>query len=408
MNKRTKTILLAVIAIVIIAAGSGVYYVSTKPTTSSDIVVGAAVSETGIYASAGIGIVEGYQLWVEHVNQEGGLLGRQVRLIVYDDMSDPTTTRSLYERLITVDHVNMLFGPYSSTCSSAMQPVAEASHMVVLQPMSTADANYEQGYNYTFLVRLGTSAAEDTEFFNMLNSTSPKPTTMGIIYDIDYFPESAAASLKAEASQYGMNVTFYQGVPLGTTDVTSVVMNLKAANPEVFVDLGELTDGELILRTVNEFSYTPKLIYAPDCEDPSFWPTVGSIANGVTISYDFLPTFPFPGVAEFNHLYQSVYNATCYNTFIAVGYTTGQLFEAAVKGTGSLNQDAIKQYLITHEVDTILGPWKLDTTALAQGEKYIPQCASPIGQYMYNNGTVELVWTPAEATAPLVYPVPSS
>src|SRR5205823_5817256 len=115
-----------------------------------EIVIGASMSLSGSYAAGGKYSLEGTQLWVDDVNERGGLLGRKIQLVYYDDKSDANTGVQLYEKLITADKVDLLIGPYSSAVTSAVSTVAEKHHMTMLGPEAADVKIYQRGYKYNF------------------------------------------------------------------------------------------------------------------------------------------------------------------------------------------------------------------------------------------------------------------
>jgi branched-chain amino acid transport system substrate-binding protein len=123
---------------------------SARAEEKKPIVIGASMSLSGSYAAGGKYSLEGTQLWVDDVNQRGGLLGRQVRLVYYDDKSDANTGVQLYEKLITSDKVDLVIGPYSSAVTSAVSTVAEKHHMAMLGPEAADAKIYQRGYKYNF------------------------------------------------------------------------------------------------------------------------------------------------------------------------------------------------------------------------------------------------------------------
>src|SRR5437764_4120970 len=123
---------------------------SARAEEKKPIVIGASMSLSGAYAAGGKYSLEGTQLWVDDVNARGGLLGRPVRLVYYDDKSDANTGVQLYEKLITADKVDLIVGPYSSGVTSAVSTVAEKHHMVMLGPEAADVKIYLRGYKYNF------------------------------------------------------------------------------------------------------------------------------------------------------------------------------------------------------------------------------------------------------------------
>ena len=114
--------------------------------------IGATLSQTGAYAALGQNTLRGYQLCVKHLNEKGGVLGRKLELVVYDDASDPATAVRLYETLITQDKVHLVLGPYSSPISEAVADVTEKHKMPMVAPTAAATSIYRKGRKFIFMV----------------------------------------------------------------------------------------------------------------------------------------------------------------------------------------------------------------------------------------------------------------
>ncbi|MEM3697222.1 MAG: amino acid ABC transporter substrate-binding protein [Candidatus Bathyarchaeia archaeon] len=399
------------VIVILIVAGIVAYYYWPRPQAKTEILIGAAVSQTGALAPMGNKVIAGYRLWEEYINSEGGLLGMTVRIIMYDDQSDPTRTKSLYERLITVDQVDFVLGPYSSGCSLAMAPVAEKYKKITIHPLSTAGELYNNpDYDYQFLAKVGgisgigvPSMEEDylhVQFFKSFADIR----TVGVINTADYYPRSRANSFKALAQYFGLRVTFEDEIPKEATDVTAVITRIKEANPDIFVVIGFLPIETLLIRTAFEQGYHPKMIFGATCNIPEAWNILGDKCQGVVTSLDFLPSLNFTESKKFVQLYQNKYGKLPEGHFEALGFASCQLLEAAIKATKSLNQDRIKEWLINNEVETCVGPWKLSKVAFDLGYKYVPEYFKMIPQWQ--NGKMEIVYPTEIATATPIYPIP--
>ena len=412
-NKQAITkmwaIVLAVVILVAAVAGSAAYYL-TLPTPKKEILVGAAISQTGSYGAAGNTLLEGYKLWEKDVNQRGGILGIPVRFIVYDDKSDPATTKSLYERLITVDKVDFLLGPYSSACSFAMAPVAEKYHMVVLHDMNNAKSIFSQGWEYQFMVVLGglTDLQQQMPFFLMLSSmpADQKPKTIGVVNTADLYPQGVANGTIAFAKQYGFDVVFHEEIEKGSTDVTAVVSKLKNANPDAVFFSGYFPEETLLIRTTYELGFHPKAIqsYLAMLLWTQAVSTLGQQANGVYGNAQYLTSYNFAGNAQFVQMYKAQYNKepTIYQ---AMGYSCCLLLEKAIIGVGKSNdQEAVRTWLLNNKVELPIGTWQVDQTLANQGIKYVPQVSLLVHQII--DGVPQIVYPPANATHTFVYPLP--
>jgi branched-chain amino acid transport system substrate-binding protein len=405
-----RWVIIACILIIVIVAGVVAYFLWPRPPAKTEILIGAAVSQTGSLAPMGNKVIAGYKLWEENINEKGGLIGMKVRIILYDDRSDPTTTKSLYERLITVDHVDFVLGPYGSSCSLAMAPVDEKYKMVTIHPLSTAGELYSQGYDYQFLAKLGgisgmgiVNMEEDYEFFKFFQ-TLKDLKTIGVINSADYYPRSRAKAFKSLAGYFGYKIAFEDEIPKEATDVTAVITKIKEANPDLFVVIGYLSTETLLIRTAYELGYHPKLIFGATCNIPEAWDILGEKCQGVITSLDFLPSFNFTESQKFVQLYQAKYGKLPEGHFEALAFAACQLLEAAITATRSLDHESIKQWLINNAVETCVGRWKVSKVALEAGFKYVPEYFRIIPQWQ--NGAMKIVYPPEFANAEVIYPIP--
>jgi len=405
-----KKWVVACILVIVIGAAVVAYLLWPHPPAKTEILIGAAVSQTGSLAPMGNKVVAGYKLWEEYINQKGGLLGMKVRIILYDDRSDATTTKSLYERLITVDQVDFVLGPYGSSCSLAMAAVAEKYKVVTIHPLSTAGELFNQGYDYQFLAKLGgisgigiVSMEEDYLYFKFFD-TLKDLKTIGVINTADYYPRSRATAFKSLAGYFGYKIVFEDEIPKEATDVTAVITKIKGVNPDLFVVIGYLSIETLLIRTAHELGYHPKLIFGATCNVPEAWDILGEKSQGVITSLDFLTSFTFNESQKFVQLYQAKYGKLPAGHFEALAFATCQLLEAAISATRSLDQESVKQWLINNAVETCVGRWKVSKVALDAGFKYVPEYFRVIPQWQ--NGIMKIVYPPEFADSKVIYPIP--
>ena len=185
------------------------------------ITIGAAVSTTGSNGRTGLYQQEAYLLWEEQKNAAGGLLGRPVRMVLYDDQSDPATGARLYERLLTEDQVDLVLGPYSSSVTQAVAQVTERAGQPILAAGASAGDLWARGYQYLFGVY---SVAEDY-FKSIVLDIAPAQgyTTAAIIYEDTLFPTSTASGAAAHCEAAGIEVVVNEVYPAEATDVSSVL-----------------------------------------------------------------------------------------------------------------------------------------------------------------------------------------
>src|SRR5262245_34111545 len=201
-------------------------------TAQGPIRIGASLPLTGTYAKLGKNQHERYQLCEKDLNAKGGLLGRKVQFVVYDDQSMPATAVRLYEKLITEDKVDAVMGPYSSAVSEAVANVTEKYKKVMVAPLASTTSIFKKGRKYIFMV---VSPAE--VYLDGLIDMAAKRglKTVAVINEDTLFPKASAAGAAEQAKKRGMQVVLLEAYPKGNTDFSALLVKLKAANPDVLV-----------------------------------------------------------------------------------------------------------------------------------------------------------------------------
>lgn len=358
------------------------------------ILVGASVSLSGTYAAGGRYSIEGTQLWVDDVNRRGGLLGRPVQLVYYDDKSDANTGVQLYEKLITADKVDFIIGPYSSGVTSAVSTVAEKHKMVMLAPEAADAKIYMRGYRYNFqsqtqagLYMMGALVLAKAHGYR----------TLAMLAEDTAFPKAVSAEVAKVAEQHGLNVVFSETYPKGSSDFSALLTKVKQLAPDVLFANSYLPDAQGILRQARELDVNAKMFaVAVGGAEPEFG-NLGSTAEYAFGATQWGPTMPWKGNAEFVKAYQQKFNrAPDYHS--AANYATMQVLEAAVKQVGSIDQDKLAATLHKLKLDTIYGRFEVDARGVQIG------FTSALLQWQH--GKQMLVWPEDVAQAKAILPAP--
>ena len=357
----------------VIAAAAALAQSQAARAEPKSIVIGASVSLSGTYAGSGKYSIEGTQLWVEDVNARGGLLGRPVRLIYYDDKSDPNTGVQLYEKLITSDKVDLIVGPYSSGVTSAVSTVAEKHRMVMLGPEAADVKIYTRGYKYNFQAQtqagrymLGALALAKANGYK----------TLALLAEDTAFPKAVSAEVAKMAGEYGLKVVFDETYPKGSSDFSALLTKVKQIAPDVLFANSYLPDSQGILRQCHELGIEAKMFaVAVGAAEPEFR-NLGPSAEYVFGATQWAATMPRAGNPAFVDAYQRKFNrAPDYHS--AANYASMQVLEAAVKQVGSLDQDKLAAAVSKLKLDTVYGRFEVDprgvqigfTSALLQWQK---------------------------------------
>jgi len=361
---------------------------------SDTITIGCTLSQSGKYADSGSYYVEAYQMWEEDINAAGGLLGRPVELIIYDDESSAEKAISLYEKLITVDDVDLILGPYTSTIVYPVAQLAERYQMVMLQGGGTASKIFEAGFNYMFLTLPGFSEQHAIDFFEYLRGlpAGEIPSKAAIIYGDKSASIANANGWRALATLMGMQVVVDEKYPPDATDLSSIISQAKAAGAGLLMAGTYYPDAVLIARTAAELNYYPKfMILTAGVSSEEYGTDLGELANGVMGTAWWHTTVPFARAwvdryeAEFGR--QPDYHS-------AGGYASAQVLAQAVEETRSLDNDVLRDYIATHVFDTVIAQ------GLSFDDRGAPSHSMIVVQWQ--DGQLEVVLPESAQTAELV------
>jgi branched-chain amino acid transport system substrate-binding protein len=384
--KRVLSLLCA--AALALALASGV-----AAAASDEVVVGASVALTGKYDRTGREQLQGFQMWVEEVNARGGLLGKKVRLVHYDDESKPETGAKLYEKLITDDKVDLLIGPYSSDVTMAASTVAEKHGFPMVSSGASATEIWERGFKNVF----GLYTLAETYMDQILEFAKGKGLkTVALIWENTAFPRAVAVGVKAKAKALGLQVVFEEEYGKASTDFTSMILKIKTKKPDVVIGGSYLPDSTSFMRQAKENRlYAKVFAFAVGPGLPDFGKNLGADAEGVMGNTQWEPGLKLPGAPEFAAKYKARYgHEPGYHA--GGGYGAGQVLEAAVKKAGSVARDKLRQALFALDTVTAFGRYKVDTRGA--------QIGKPGYTVQWLKGERELVLPADVAKAKVVYP----
>jgi branched-chain amino acid transport system substrate-binding protein len=338
----------------------------TGATAGNPITIGVAISTTGSNGDTGTYQQQGYQMWEETVNAGGGLLGRPVKFLFYDDQSDPTTSSRLYEKLITQDKVDLVLGPYASNVSAAVAQVVERYRYPMIAVGAAASEIWQKGYKYVFGLASTTDLQYGTLVQEVIGPLGYK--RVALIYQDSLFPISEINGAKEYLKKIDAQAVLDEKYPPSATDLSSVLTHVRDANPDVVLGGTYTPDSELIIRQARELGVNPKLwglTVGPG--DPNFVANLGADANWVTVPLVWDSVINTPGNAEFVQRYESKYQRPV-DYHVATGYAGGTVLAEAVKQAGSLDRDKIRDALASLRMTTLLpGEYHVDETGAQIG-----------------------------------------
>ena len=346
----------------IVVAGLGI--TSNAGAEQPPIKIGMSMPQTGGLAGGGKASLLGIEIWRDDVNAKGGLLGRKVELVVYDDKSSASETPALYAKLLDVDKVDLLFAPYATVPTAPILPLVKQRGMLLIGNFSF-QVNSKVGHDMWFNnAPWGPADAWASAFLDIGQKAGGK--TVALLTSDQEFAQNLANTAREVAAKRNMPIVFDQTYPPNTVEFSSIVRALKAAKPDIVYVASYPPDSAGILRAVNEIGIGDNVkLFGGGMVGLQFGPVMenmGSLLNGVVNFNTWLPepAMYFDGTKAFFDTYSKravEAKVDPLGFYLApFGYTSGQLIEAAIKATGSLDQKALAKYLHEHEIPTIVGP----------------------------------------------------
>ena len=356
------------------------------------IVIGASVSKTGAYSGSAKYALQGTELAIKDINEAGGLSGRKVELVVYDDQSDPATAVKLYTKLISQDKADLLIGPYSSAITEAVAPLAEKFEIPMIDPEGAAASIYkDKKYNFQAI------AVASTYFEDIPKIAKSKGyKSLALFQNNQTLTNAACDALKKDAKDAGMDIVFSETYPEDTAEFSSLVLRAKQANPDVVVGCTYEPDAIGLTRALNNQGLAPKMVaMSIGPVEEEFGSSLGDVANGVLGSTQWWPTLKTEGNKEFVSDFKAEFGrAPDYHS--ALNYGAVEVLQAAVKEAKSFDNAKIAKALRGIEMETVVGTFRVSDDGVQIG----------YGGYLmqWQNGEQKLVYPEDVAEADMKLP----
>jgi len=381
--------------------------------------VGFTMALTGGVAPAGKQVLAALQIWRDDVNAKGGLLGRPVELVFYDDQSNPQNIPGLYTKLIEVDKVDLLIGPYATNMVAPTIPVLMQYHKTTVGILANA-ANSKFHYNQYFsMLPTGPEPQKSFSygFFQLAAAAKPRPKTVAIVAADAEFAQNAADGARQTIKETGgFELVLDQKYPPTTTDYAPIMQAVKALNPDIVYVAAYPPDSVGIVRAANEIGLTPKmfggtfigLLLTP------IKAQLGPLMNGIVNNEVFLPgpAFTFPGTRELLEKYRAVAKAQGLDpmgwSYPPLGYAAAQVLAQAVEGAKTLDQVKLAAYMHDHTFHTVVG----DVTFGKDGEWTKSRVVFTQFQHVKDNSVDQfkdtthevIVWPDQYKAGTMIYP----
>jgi branched-chain amino acid transport system substrate-binding protein len=380
--------------------------------------IGFSMSLTGGVAVNGKQLLLALEIWRDDVNAKGGLLGRPVELVYFDDQSNPSMVPGIYVKLIDIDHVDLTIGPYATNMvAPAIVALIDRRRLTIA--FGGVAANSEFHYpRYFSMISLGPEpkVSMSRGFFELAAEQSPKPKTAAIVGADAEFARNTTDGARQNAKSLGFEVVYDKNYPPSTTDFGSIIRAIQATAPDIVFAAAYPPDTLGLIRGAHEVGLQPKLFGGGliGLLATGMKLQLGPLLNGI-VKEDFFvnsPNIEFPGLRDMLRKYRDKAAAAGVDplgyAYPPFGYAGGEVLAEAVQATHSLDQEKLADYMHTHTFDTVVGKVAFGK----DGEWTEPRVVWSQFQGVTDNSFEQfrdlkheaIVWPPNYQTAPLIYP----
>jgi len=352
--------------------------------------IGLSLGLSGVYATDAEMQGKAYRLWTDQVNRRGGILGRRVEMIIRDDKSDAATARLIYEDYVLHDGADLLMGPYSSSITAAVAPIADRHGYPMLSPGGAAEALWKQGYRNLFGI-IPIAGRHTIGFLAVLADAGVD--TLAVVQADDIFSVDVSEGTQTWAAEYGVRITSCQKIPLGSSDLEPVARAAQQSGAQALLMAGHFAESVNMRRALQRISWTPAAYYAsvgPGLD--KYGSILGSAAEGTfaTTTWEPREDLKLPGTVEFLREFVAAYGEKP-NFLAAHAYAACQVLERALLQAGRIDRSLLRDSLAQLDTNALLGRYTVDRTGLQT--KRFPLIVQ------WQHGRREIVWPEALRTA---------
>ena len=388
---------------------------SSAGAAPAQITIGTTYSGSGSFAVSSLAELGGLKFWISHENGKGGVyVGAYkkripVKLVAYNDQSDPATAGVLTNQLITQNHVNILTADFGSVLTAPAVSIAQAHHMVLFDQSGTGIPFFTPSNPYIVLCNLPVSSIWPTVLSNFL--VAKHINNVAILYGTNDFDASQATTLQSKLTKAGIKVAYYQGIPTSTTSYGTLLNTIHATNPGAVLELGYQPNDVAFLQAVQSSGLHFPMVFTvfPGQLLSLFQQDVGT--QGLAYTYTY--------ATNYFHNYTSVNEGMTTSQFLTqiakaapqsnntvglLGYNTGLVIQAVLKQAKSLSQTDIRAAAtaVSGHLNTLDGNFVINSEGAQIGELL------PLGQLVPSSGSaaMKVVYPSSQAQAQAVYPMP--
>ncbi len=393
----------------LLAAACGSSGAGTTPTTGETVVLGAPLGLSGALVKESELTQQGYDLWAEWINGQGGInvngVKHPVKIKYYDDTSDANQSAILMQKLITDDKAQFLLGPYGSAATATDARIAEQNKIPMVEANGAAQAIFNQGYKYTFGV-LSPANKYLQGVIDMAATLTPKPTRIALLASNDNFSVEVADAINTYAPTKGMQVVLYKKYPSGAKNLVAEVQAARDANPDMVLNSGHLQEAIAINKAAKDAKLNAKIFaYSVGPSTPDFITALGKDADYVYSGSQWTPQVKYTAsfylsVKDYVAAYNKKYPGKGDPDYHVAESTAACLaLQRAIENAKSLDPNKVRDALSKLDVTTFFGQIKFDERGI---NTFKPMVVEQI-----QNGVHHTVFPKEVADVQPKYPTPS-
>jgi branched-chain amino acid transport system substrate-binding protein len=395
--------LMAVAVLAVVGAGCG----DDDDSASQDgggggtIKIGASLPLTGEFSEPGKAAEQGYKVWEALANEKGGLLDRDVQMVIKDDASNQNTIVADYNALISQDKVDLLLGTFSSLLNLPASAVAERNRMLYVEPAGGSPELFSRGFKYLFFAQQATADHQGDVWAKYIAGLpeGQRPKTAAYPTLDDPFAQPTSEGIEAILKEAGIETVYRETYTIDNANFDSIASSMKQRGADLVVNGATFEDGVGLIRAMLKVDYEPKSLYqttAPSLGEQYSKGIGEENTEGVFYAVSHSQKSDTPGNAEFVEKYQEMFGSEQVPEDAADAYATAQVMQAAVEAVGSIDdQLKLADWLRDNEVETILGPLSWNDDGSPTGEFLVGQ---------WQSGTPEIVLPEEAATSGKILP----
>ena len=346
----------------ILSLVAGLLFSAAALAQSGPIKIGMSMPQTGTLGAGGKAALVALNMWVEDVNGRGGLLGRKVELIAYDDQTNPALTPAIYTKLLDIDKVDLLIAPYGTVPTAPIMPLVKQRDLLLMGNFSF-QVNRTVKHDKWFNNSPWNDASSWSDGF-IKNGQKLGSKSIAFLAADQEFAQNLANGARELAKKAGLKTVYDQNYPPATVDFSTMIRGIRAAKPDMVFVMSYPNDSVAIVRAVNEIGVGESVkMFGGGMVGLQFTPimaSLGSMLNGIVNYNSYVPGMKYPGIEDFLSRYakKAVEAKVDPLGFYLppFNYAIGQMYEQAIKATKSLNHKVLADYLHKNELKTIVGP----------------------------------------------------